>query len=402
MQALLLKTKDAIEPQAMLRWLGYLELAAIAAIILCHTVLMSVIERLAEPPSPAAAVAMLAVLGAVSFTPLFKFKVNTRLAIIAGELLLLTIASVFGIPRLFGVLYLILVARAGVVLDQRGLIMIIVFAILCHFGGKELRYFLTEKAIFSMGMAQHLIHVVVFGRMINFIFGVVFAGICVVALKSEREARLQKEALNREMEELARKVERTRIAREIHDSVGHTLTALNMQIELAQKASKKAPEKVDDALFNARNLAGQARRDLQQAVRSPGHIELNLEDAIRALIEDYEKQKLFDIQATLDLPELSKDARHEVFNIVKEALNNIKKYAEARRVTVALQREDGNLLVEIADNGRGFDMAEVKPTSYGLRGMKERVRNIKGEISISSSPGEGTRIKIKVPGGENE
>ncbi|HEY9787470.1 MAG TPA: sensor histidine kinase [Candidatus Obscuribacterales bacterium] len=393
----LTRAEDRIESGTVASWVRNIELAGISLIFVCQALALHLIERQAEPPFPSWSIAFLLLLACASFVPTARLSQPLRLLLVTVELVLLSAAAATGVPRLFMVLYLVLVARAAIMLEKRFLVPAIVIAVGCHLLAKIAHYGLTQPWFFALSLQQQVIHVLVFGRLINFVLGLVVVVVCVSVLLSEREARIRREQLNAEVEELSRKLERSRIAREIHDSVGHTLTSLNMQLDYLQRVFTKAPEKVEATLSEVRALAQAARRELQTSISASDELLIDLNAAVEALAEDYRQQKLFELEIDLTVPALSKEARHELFSIIKESLNNAKKYSQASHVRVRMSHDGEDLLLAIEDDGQGFNCREVKNTSFGLGGMRERARAIGGELTIDTSPGLGTRINVRVP-----
>lgn len=215
---------------------------------------------------------------------------------------------------------------------------------------------------------------------------------CVVA-HDITERKQTEEALSE-----VREAERRRIARDLHDlSLQHIASALQMmqatQIEegfdedseLAQQISalREAVRGLRGAIYDLR-LEG--RRSFFRSIESL--VELN-----RQLAPEREVRLAVSGSCPEDLPEKVKT---QLTRVVQEALTNVRKHSEARTVTVSLDCEDGWIEVEVADDGRGFDASEA-PSGYGVPGMRERLREIGGELSVESGPGEGARLSFRAP-----
>lgn len=378
-------------------YLKWIELTALSLVAASQLFMLPIVEKLQPPISNSIStilIVLLAVLTWVAPVPLVSAR---RMLLIIVQLGLLSAAAMLGVTRLFSVLYMIVVARAGLLLRLRGIVAAICLAVVLHVLSKEFRYVMQEPAVFAMTPLQHIVHVLVYGRVVNFVFNLIIAAMCTSALLREHDSRVERERLNAEVESMATRVERTRVAREIHDSVGHNLTALCMQLEFAEKCLVKQPAKVPATLEQIKKIAGQARADLQAALRPPDQTDLDLRYEITRLVEHYRSQGLFEIVVDLEVPPLPAATRHELFFLVKECLNNTVKYAKATNVSLVCNHSDEEVVITIEDNGKGFVPEEAQSKSFGMRGMQERANLIQGSLTIDSSPGSGTRIVITAP-----
>ncbi|OKH24150.1 hypothetical protein NIES593_08310 [Hydrococcus rivularis NIES-593] len=213
---------------------------------------------------------------------------------------------------------------------------------------------------------------------------------------AEQKSRQQAEALMKEMETLAAKLERTRIARDIHDSLGHTLTALNVQLELAQRLHSQDPSRVTQVLATAKNIADQAFQEARRAVYTIREKDFELKDAIASLIKPFQQNQFMKIKINWNLPQLSLQTSHQLYCIVQEGLTNIQRHSRASNIELCAQLTPTEIVLKIIDDGIGFDFKTVT-SGYGLRGMQERVQMLEGEIQIASTPGFGTQIQVKIP-----
>jgi signal transduction histidine kinase len=221
--------------------------------------------------------------------------------------------------------------------------------------------------------------------------------------------RLQQYAVT--LEELTISRERNRLARELHDTLAHSLSAVTVQLEavrsLWQVDSKRAHKMLDEADETARRGLTEARRAMQDLRASP------LQDSglILAL------QDLAEVAAercgaalTMQLPEqmdqsLPPTVEQGVYRIAQEALENVVRHAEASSIVVRLEQHDGALLLVVQDDGRGMndDMWETADSGrrerLGVRGMEERAHMIGGQLEIISRENQGTAIHLIVPQG---
>jgi signal transduction histidine kinase len=203
-------------------------------------------------------------------------------------------------------------------------------------------------------------------------------------------------------EQLAVSRERNRLARELHDTVAHTLSALSVQLEAVDSAWDHAPEQARTILQKAqggtRNGLTETRRALQ-ALRASPLEDLGLVRALQELAESSAARASMQLEMSLpdELKNVAPDVEQTVYRIAQEALSNIVKHSNATRIRVLLRVADGRLTLEIGDNGRGFvaDSEEVLG-HFGLRGMRERTELIGGTLKIESKRGAGTRVRLDV------
>lgn len=197
--------------------------------------------------------------------------------------------------------------------------------------------------------------------------------------------------------------ERTRIAREIHDELGHLLTALKYDVEgLINQPDVSAEslkselgvmiDMVDSLIDSVRKIATDLR---------PGILDhLGLFPAIEWQIKQFRLRTKICCTYTLEEADLTFDKNETsiVFRIMQEILTNITRHSEAKHVHVLLTRKNRDFVMEVTDNGVGFDPGEsYLLSSLGLIGMKERALSIGGEIQISSHPGKGTTVRLLLP-----
>jgi signal transduction histidine kinase len=213
---------------------------------------------------------------------------------------------------------------------------------------------------------------------------------------AEKKSRQRAEYLAQEVEILAANLERNRIAREIHDSLGHTLTALNVQLELAQNLRQKKPTKALEIINTVKLLADQCLQDVRSSVQTIRQSEFNLNEALQTLIENFKQNQVLEIETEINLPQLPLQTSHQLYCIVQEGLTNIQKHARASNVKLRGFSTPEEVILEIIDNGRGFDI-NLPRSGFGLRGMQERVQILNGEFKITSVLGKSTRIQVKIP-----
>jgi len=213
-----------------------------------------------------------------------------------------------------------------------------------------------------------------------------------------RESRAQLAALSFHLE-AAKEEEREKIARDIHDELGSILVRL--KIEAALLASK-LPANLSTKARSIENLLDQAMGTTSRVARQlrPGILkEFGLAAAIECQADDFAHSTGITCRAQCDEGiELDADTSLALFRIAQEALTNIAKHARASLVVVRMKRENGNIALEIRDNGRGIAERDMeKPKSFGLRGIRERVQSLDGTFHITTAEQGGTLLILKVP-----
>ena len=193
--------------------------------------------------------------------------------------------------------------------------------------------------------------------------------------------------------------ERRRIAGDLHDGVGQVLTALTLTLDAA--GSEPDPVVARRRIVAARALADTAlagTRDLSHRIQ-PTRLE---ERGLVAAVRDLASQSGFPVVVHSDAAAgdphlLGATATVEVYRIIQEALANAARHSGAPRAQVSVTNRDERLTVVVADEGRGFDPADVPESGIGLAGMLERSRLLGGQLSIDSAPHAGTRVTVSVP-----
>jgi signal transduction histidine kinase len=212
------------------------------------------------------------------------------------------------------------------------------------------------------------------------------------------------EANEREFRRLGRSVlrvqedERRRLARELHDGIGQNLTALKHR--LAGLRDGTADAAMREALDAAVGLCADTledTRELSRLLRPPILDDLGLEPALRWLGRSIGEAAGIAIAVEIEpLPAIDGERETLLFRIAQEALNNIAKHAQARSVLMRLVEREGQLQLQVVDDGIGFDPA-LRPGGSGLSGMRERLHLFRGRLEVHSAPGNGTRLRAVVP-----
>lgn len=222
------------------------------------------------------------------------------------------------------------------------------------------------------------------------------------------QALEQERSLKQRVAEMAAIEERNRIARDIHDSLGHALTALNVQLQAVATLLLTDPAQAQGFLTQAQHLGATAMQEVRQSVRALREAEQDeqtLAEAIAALAEEF--RQVTGITPTTHIypiERLSPSVSKTLYRLVQEALTNISKYAQATQVQIDLVTTGDSLpdgkaervCLTIEDNGKGFSH-EQQTTGFGLQGMQERVAALDGDFYITSAPRAGCQIKIELP-----
>jgi signal transduction histidine kinase len=196
--------------------------------------------------------------------------------------------------------------------------------------------------------------------------------------------------------------ERARVARELHDSTAQILTAVMLQLGAA--AHESSSPALTARIATLRELAAEALEE----VRSLSHTmhprvldDLGLAAALEWLARQTRAQASLDVQVIAEdgEPSIPPPIASVLYRVAQEALRNAAHHADARRVEVHLRRAAGGATLEVADDGRGFDVrrAEERRPGMGLFSMRERVALVNGHLVVSSAPGRGTRVVATVP-----
>ncbi|TXL65033.1 ATPase [Cerasibacillus terrae] len=220
--------------------------------------------------------------------------------------------------------------------------------------------------------------------------------------KKEEEARISKKMIHKLTE--AKEAEHKRLSQELHDGVGQSLFSISIAMDniMAHINDVTLHDYIDDV----RQELGQVMGDVKyysQALRPKSLDQLGLIATVDSLIKSMKTQ----------LPNTTCHFHHNfderlhpmieinVYRVIQEALHNMMKYAQAKQVSIILEKNNDTLYVQIMDDGVGFNIKEKK-SGLGLMHMKERISQLKGTTKIESSPGKGAKIKLEIPLEENE
>jgi signal transduction histidine kinase len=199
--------------------------------------------------------------------------------------------------------------------------------------------------------------------------------------------------------------ERTRLAQELHDTVEQTLTGIALQLDTAAKLHEKNPPDAREHLNLARNLMSRSQSEVRQSVWDLRRLVQEHFDLSSALLENARQITIgTNLRVNLEtrgearpVPEVVEE---NFLRIGREALNNVIKHAHATVVNITISFEPDQVVLQIQDNGRGFDPQAVAGPAeghFGLLGMSERVKRVGGRFAIFSSPEKGATVQVEIP-----
>jgi signal transduction histidine kinase len=204
------------------------------------------------------------------------------------------------------------------------------------------------------------------------------------------------------LEHLVTSQERNRLARELHDTLAHTLSGLSVQLEAAkaywdvdQPAARSILEKSSAA---AHSGLEETRRALK-ALRASPLEDLGLALAIKNMVTDAASRAnlTLDLKIMDNIPALSPDVEQCIYRVAQEAVTNVVNHAQAKNLMVRLEFAEEKMKLLVHDDGIGFDLEKnSKPSHFGVTGMRERAQLMGGEFKITSKPGFGTEIELTI------
>ncbi len=223
------------------------------------------------------------------------------------------------------------------------------------------------------------------------------------AVSHQIAVAIENARLYEQAQDLATLGERNRIARELHDSVTQLLYGISLLSTAASHSANKGNvHQAQENLTEIKDNALQALQEMRLLI-----LELNppllqkhgLAAALKASLESIESRAGLETELHTDgVERLPRAVEPDVYRIAMEALNNLVRYARAKKVTVDLQTRSDWIILDIRDNGVGFDIERVRDGGgMGIHNMEQRAKRLGGRLEISSRPGEGTRIKAEIP-----
>jgi signal transduction histidine kinase len=223
--------------------------------------------------------------------------------------------------------------------------------------------------------------------------GLAFANQAAVAIENAR--------FHEQVQRLAAFQERQRLARELHDSVSQALYGIALGARTAQLRLESEPEKLAEPLDYILSLAEAGLSEMRALIFELRPESLQNEGLVAAITKQSDSLRArHKLEVKTDLgsePNLSLDRKEVLYRVTQEALQNIARHSHATKVDILLDQNDSCLVLEIRDNGIGFDTSREYPGHLGLQSMRERVAQIGGDFAVVSQPGIGTTISVSLP-----
>ncbi|NJL52770.1 MAG: sensor histidine kinase [Hydrococcus sp. SU_1_0] len=364
---------------------------------------LAVVEAWQGHMIPVRHISILLLLGLMGLT-LPSGNVIVKVIYTAIEIGLIFYGTVLGYLHILPTLYLIVVMRSCFVFESWGR-WIVTGVVFIFFLGDQFKY--IQRTLPQAPEAQIHFGMHVVAESLVFGLGIFFVLQLTNKILAERQMRQQLaqaheqlQQYSHKIEELATVQERNRIARDIHDSLGHALTSLNIQMQTAVKLWEKEPVQARSFLTQAQELGKTAMQEVRKSIstlREDAPEEPPLEAKINTLVDDFRKGTGLPIFTNISrCSSVQLPVAKTIYRIVQEALTNIFKYAEATEVQIQLKSTPEGIYLTVEDNGRGFDPNQ-NPSGFGLRGMQERIAGVNGHFQLITSPGNGCRIKVEIP-----
>lgn len=307
------------------------------------------------------------------------------------------------------VIYLFLIDT--VIMDfkvkMRYFFIVLVYGVSCISVYLMTSFNLRESTIFALvSVPIYLLFIIIF-HLINYLIHQ--NEIIEDALKEVTVKKVEKDIIYNDLSEAYKKVqemtasnERNKIAREIHDTVGHTLTTVLVELE----AAKRLMEKDKGLALEKLNLAqGQVRKGLNNIRTSVRILEkgekiLDFKESLVSLIEECEKHSEIVIRSQINLEyDINEEMQNIIFSSLQEGLTNGIRHGKSTAFLFKLIEKDNEVVFSLEDNGLG---SFALTPGFGLRAMKDRVKNVNGSLEIETSEGEGFSIYIRLPVGSGQ
>jgi signal transduction histidine kinase len=371
-------------------------------------------------------------LGLVIFTSIGLYlpqiihsRLRHRLIYTCLELFVVMLVTWMGGARLFSILLVIVVMRNCLLLDAsvRSMVTLLAFSLSSFALGHRLQSYAPQTPIHP-----DLSRIFMFSMMLLSGLAMLFLQLLVTAILGERQSREQLAIANQQLRQYALQVEalaieqeRNRIAREIHDALGHSLTVFNLHLDAALRLWQSDPQEARSLLVEARQVAAGTLQEVRQSVstlRADPLAGQTLATTLAGLCEDLRRATgitpvlhlngLEALEAYPDQPDALQALKIAAYRIIQEALTNICKYAQATNVNIGVDvgenigteqsfpAQGQRLLISINDNGQGFD-PQHNTTGFGLQGMRERTLALGGDFQLNTRPGQGCEIRVALP-----
>ena len=369
--------------------------------------MMAAIEAWQRRAIPFQHISILVALGLMGWM-LPSGKTSVRYLYTAIEIGLIFYGTTLGYLHILPTLYLIVLIRSCFLFDKTGR-WIVAGLSLIMFLVHQAQYLqnITPLLLPATDVQQIWMHQV--AEILMFGLGLFFVSQLVSTLLIERKTQEELAQTNLQLQEYALKVEdmaavqeRNRIAREIHDSLGHALTTLNIQLQTAVKLWTRDPAQAQPFLEQAQRLGTVAMKEVRQSVQAlRADAEKPLDRALIELLQEFRQSTGLTVNPQISLysivpPEIAKT----IYRVVQEAFTNICKHAQATTIDFSLQQKGDRLWLTIHDDGCGFqlDSPTANPNSgFGLHSMRDRVTALGGTFLIETELNAGCSILVEIP-----
>ncbi|MCO1659401.1 sensor histidine kinase [Pseudonocardia humida] len=253
-----------------------------------------------------------------------------------------------------------------------------------------------------VGMPLHSLPREGVGTLMSVLFGAVITELLLREQRTRHElaqAHGQLRDYAAQAERLATVQERNRVARDIHDGLGHSLTVVQMQVKAARAVLSADPGRADEVLAKAQEQAETALAEVRRSVaalREPRHVP-PLPAALTALAEETSAAGIpTGVTISGEERALPDESREALFRAAQEGLTNVRKHSRATHAGLVLEFADGVVRVEVHDDGAGA--AGTASEGFGLVGLRERAARLGGRLDLDTAPGEGCTLAMEVPG----
>ena len=306
--------------------------------------------------------------------------------------------------------YVIILIRSCLIFPKKEQLIVGILSLICFIISIDTQSlkegFLSSGNLSPQEINRSVIYIV-FSATLNVAIIFAFVLALIDAFIKERQSRQQLKIAHNQLRIYSLKIqdqaileERNRIAREIHDSVGHALTAQTIQLESALLFCHSDANKTQKYIEVSRELAIDALNEIRKSI-STLRTELlqgkSLTETINLLIENF--YKITNIRANLFInirQPLKTDINIAIYRIIQESLTNISKHSNATTVDIILEQQIECIHLRIEDNGQGFNKSE-NTTGFGLQGIDERVRALGGRFIVNSTLETGCKIIVDIP-----
>ncbi len=195
--------------------------------------------------------------------------------------------------------------------------------------------------------------------------------------------------------------ERQRLARDLHDAVSQQLFAISMTAATASRVITKNPLKCETLIANIEEASAKAQAEMRALLLQLRPVTLENErlvDAIASLAKELQTKQTIHCELELDEVSLPQNMENQLYRVIQEGLSNVLRHAHADKVVIKLStQENKRVRLCIEDNGKGFADSNIAKTSMGLKGIRERIEQLGGTVEWLSSPGQGTRLDVRIP-----